>query len=302
MNLFKTNLNLLKVFMVLMQEKNTSLAAKTLHITQPAISNSLSQLRDLFKDELFIRGPKQMTPTQKALLLAPKIEQALRDLESSIFYSEEFDYQTSNRQFVCGMSDYAEFIVLPKLYKAVNKLAPNVSLKIRNFNEFDSADFENGLLDLGIGPEKKFTKQLNSEQLFTDKVVCVAREKNPIFEEKLSLKNYLKAEHLAVCAYASLSSRVDEALGKSKLERKIKISLPDMLPAFQILASSDLLGSFSEKIIEEIGKNFRLKYVPCPVEVPVLNVVQIWHRGFENDSGLMWLRKIIKEVCDTQVS
>ena len=73
MNLFKTNLNLLKVFMVLMQEKNTSLAAKTLHITQPAISNSLSQLRDLFKDELFIcenriRGLESELATVESLI------------------------------------------------------------------------------------------------------------------------------------------------------------------------------------------------------------------------------------------
>ena len=67
-----------------MREQHVSAAAERLHLTQPAISNSLQQLRELFQDELLIRGPKKMVPTQKALLLAPKIEQAMRQLETSL--------------------------------------------------------------------------------------------------------------------------------------------------------------------------------------------------------------------------
>lgn len=57
-----------------MQERHVTAAAKLLHLTQSAISNSLRQLRKLFKDELLIRGPQKMIPTQKALLLMPQID------------------------------------------------------------------------------------------------------------------------------------------------------------------------------------------------------------------------------------
>ncbi len=47
MNINKINLNLLKVFAALMRDLNVSAAAQSLNLTQPAISNSLQQLRAL---------------------------------------------------------------------------------------------------------------------------------------------------------------------------------------------------------------------------------------------------------------
>ncbi len=297
MNLYKINLNLLKTFVVLTQEKNVSRAAKVLHITQPAISNSLNQLRELFADELFIRAPKQMVPTQKALQLAPRIEQALRELEATVFDTEEFDYKTSNRTFTLGMSDYAEFVLLPKLYSLIKQLAPHVCLKIRTFNDFSASDFEECQLEIGIGLEKKFTRQLRCERLFTDGAVCVANEKHAIFKSPLTLKRYLKVEHLAVCIYSSTLSRVDESLNKAKLQRSIKVSLPDILPALQMLSTSQLVGTLSQNIAREAAKTYRLKYVKSPIDIPDLHVAQVWHRQQDNDSGLIWLRGLIKKLC-----
>lgn len=134
MNLYRINLNLLKVFSVLMREQHVSDAAKRLHLTQSAISNSLQQLREIFQDELLVRGPKKMLPTKKALLLAPRIDQALSQLEESLFHTDEFNYRTSERIFNLGMTDSAEYIILPKLYEQLKNLAPNVSLKILNYN------------------------------------------------------------------------------------------------------------------------------------------------------------------------
>lgn len=68
MNIYKINLNLLKVILVLMQELHVTSAAKKLHITQPAVSNSLNQLRALFDDELFIRARKKWLPHKKRLI------------------------------------------------------------------------------------------------------------------------------------------------------------------------------------------------------------------------------------------
>ena len=51
----KYDLNLLPVFLALMEERSVTRAASRLGITQPALSNSLNRLRDMLKDPLFIR-------------------------------------------------------------------------------------------------------------------------------------------------------------------------------------------------------------------------------------------------------
>ncbi len=297
MNLYRVNLNLLKVFFVLMKEQHVSAAAGRLHLTQSAVSNSLQQLRELFQDELLIRGPKKMVPTQKALHLAPQVEHVLRTLETVLFYSDDFEYKTSTRTFNLGMTDYSEYVLLPKIYERIKKLAPYLSLKIQLYHKFTPEDFESEQLELGIGQEMKFPKQLMVERIFSDRTVCVARENNPIFKKPLTLKRYLQAEHLATCAYSDNLPKADQALKKLNLKRNIKISLPNALPAFQMLSTSDLVGTFSRSIVMQAEKRYHLKYELPPFEIAEFHIAQICHRQQNNDSGLLWLRNIIKNIC-----
>ncbi len=302
MNIYRVNLNLLKVFSVLMREQHVSAAAKCLHLSQPAISNSLQQLRELFQDELLIRGPKKMTPTKKAVLLAPKIEQVLSQLETLVFYTDEFEHKTSNRTFNLGMTDYAEYVLLPKLYEQLKKLAPNVSLKTLNYNEFSPEDFEDGKLDLGIGLEKKVPKQLMIQRLFRDSPVCVAHANHAIFKKPLTLEYYLQAEHLTTCVYSEELSRADQALKKLNLQRNVKLTLQNFLPAFQTLSTSNLIGTFSKHVALQFAKKYQLKHTPPPFVIPEFHIAQVWHRQQGSDSGLIWLRALIKNVCDQYFS
>ena len=64
------DLNFLKAFDVLMDEKNVSKAAERLAITQPAMSGILVRLRESFDDPLFVRVQRGVVPTNRALALA----------------------------------------------------------------------------------------------------------------------------------------------------------------------------------------------------------------------------------------
>ena len=72
-NIRNVNLNLLKVFDAVMEERSITRAATRLCVSQPAISNALSSLRALYGNELFIRTTKGVAPTAKALEIAGSI-------------------------------------------------------------------------------------------------------------------------------------------------------------------------------------------------------------------------------------
>ena len=74
MNLNDTDLNLFIAFEVIYNERNLTKAGEVLGITQPAVSNALSRLRDLFDDELFVRTSKGMVPTAVAQNIAKDIK------------------------------------------------------------------------------------------------------------------------------------------------------------------------------------------------------------------------------------
>ena len=70
-----------------------------LGVTQPAMSNILRRLRNLFNDPLLIRSSEGMTPTERALELQPRIRDALSDLSMILEPRTEFRPYTSNRVF-----------------------------------------------------------------------------------------------------------------------------------------------------------------------------------------------------------
>ena len=88
MKLERVDLNLLIYLDVLLREKNVTRAAEQLGVTQPAMSNILRRLRNLFNDPLLIRSSEGMTPTERALELQPRIRDVLADLSMILERSE----------------------------------------------------------------------------------------------------------------------------------------------------------------------------------------------------------------------
>jgi LysR family transcriptional activator for leuABCD operon/LysR family transcriptional activator of mexEF-oprN operon len=73
----KFDLNSLVTFLVVYQERGVSRAAKSLQVTQPAVSNVLSKLRTKFDDPLFIPCGRVVRPTHKADLIAEVLAPAM---------------------------------------------------------------------------------------------------------------------------------------------------------------------------------------------------------------------------------
>ena len=67
-----------------MRERNVTRAAEELRISQPAMSNSLRRLRDLFDDPVLVRTSDGMTPTDRALELQPLVRNVLAAAELAV--------------------------------------------------------------------------------------------------------------------------------------------------------------------------------------------------------------------------
>ncbi len=62
----KLDLNLLVALDLLLQKRSVSAAAAEMRITQSAMSNALSRLRDYFGDELLVKVGRRLEPTARA--------------------------------------------------------------------------------------------------------------------------------------------------------------------------------------------------------------------------------------------
>jgi DNA-binding transcriptional LysR family regulator len=78
------DLNLLRIFDILYDERNVTRAAARLFLTQSAVSHALARLREMLGDPLFVRIPSGLRPTERAHQLAPRLRVALSEIRSVV--------------------------------------------------------------------------------------------------------------------------------------------------------------------------------------------------------------------------
>lgn len=127
------NIEYLKNFVTIVDEKNISLASKKLFIAQPSLSNQIKYLEDLYQTKLMYRGGKniKLTPAGKELYLKSK--------EIIKLYNQSF---VNINNIVNGMHDALNIALPPSIYKElINKifhtffnLYPNIKLNIYECN------------------------------------------------------------------------------------------------------------------------------------------------------------------------
>jgi DNA-binding transcriptional LysR family regulator len=129
----RADLNLLVVFQRLLGERHVGRAAKRLHVTQSAASHVLGRLRTMFHGPLFVRHPKGIQPTSRALALAPAIADILERANTLLASPGGFD-PNQPHTFTIGGTDLALFTVLNPLIKRLRATAPKVDLRVRSLD------------------------------------------------------------------------------------------------------------------------------------------------------------------------
>ena len=101
---FRTlDLNLLRVFDVVMAERNLTRAAERLSLTQPAVSNALKRLREAVGEDLLTRSAHGVVPTPRAEALWPEVRSALGRLRG-VLAPGEFDPAADAANFRIAMT------------------------------------------------------------------------------------------------------------------------------------------------------------------------------------------------------
>ena len=113
-DLARVDLNLLRVFEAVMQERSVTRAAQRLSVSQSTISHALNRLRQALKDELFIRGSGEMRPTPRAVALSNAVIPTLAHIRAALAPTE-FNPAKAAHTFQIAMTDYVATLHLDAL-------------------------------------------------------------------------------------------------------------------------------------------------------------------------------------------
>lgn len=291
------DLNLLSVFQEVYRERQISAAARRLGLTQSAVSNALARLRRTFGDELFVRTAYGMQPTPLAQQMAEPIGAAMVQVALALSQRSRFDPATSNRRFTLAMTDVGEVYFMPVLIERCRSSAPHVEIASLRANGLSlKDDMETGRVDLAIGAFEDVSEALYHRALFRQRFVSMFRKDHPLAKGKVDLARFVAAPHLIVDAAQSPYDRINGLLEKAGVTAGARFRVPHFTAVPYIVSTSELVVTVPQKLAESAASPFGLKWIEPPLALPTLQTNVFWHRRFNHDPGIQWLRGLIADV------
>ncbi len=292
------DLNLLRVFQAIADERSLTLAGHRLHLSQPAVSYALGRLRTLFDDPLFIRTKTGMQPTPTALELAKPITRALQAVQDALSYAEQFNPLVSTRVFRASMTDAAEMFFLPPVCEHLHQEAPLTRLHITQASPATLEEaLRTGQLDFAIGNLPALKPMTRYAVLFSETYVCLTRTRKNLPKQKvLSAEQFLAFSHVQIESAESSHQQLEDLFRANGLQRQIALDIPHFSVLPRILERSDLAVTLPLRIAKLFNTEEQFSIYQLPIEIPAVEVTLHWHADFENDAGNRWLRQVIVDL------
>lgn len=297
MNVSDLDLNLLRVFDAIATESSVTVAGERIGLSQPAMSNALARLRQLFDDPLFVRTPRGMRPTPFAQQLAQPVREALHLIQIALQQHAGFEPRSSGNTFRFWMSDIGEMVFLPGLLERVKRDAPGVRIEVVRIPIKDvHTALEAGELDLAVGFLPGLTTGVRQQPLFREHYVCMLRADHPVIGANISAKQFREAAHVLVSYVGTGHQVIEETFIAAGLSARIAVRVPHFLVVPMILARTDLVVTVPSRVAAVFARGGNLKVLPLPVRMPSFEVQLHWHQRFHQDPANRWLREAMTEL------
>jgi DNA-binding transcriptional LysR family regulator len=313
----RLDLNLLRVFDAVMEERSVLRASQRICLSQSAVSHALARLRQMLDDELFIRTTTGMQPTSRAIAMAPLIRQAWKSLEEAIGPTK-FEPANSNKRFTIAVSDFVTAVMVPNLLDLLRREAPFIDLVIRADSRIDLTDqLDLGQIDGAIGTFSDLPGRLRSSSLFSYNDVLLAnssRKPGRLSLEALSDLSIavvsLDGDHEGlVDGYVSQRglSRRSEMYDRTALELafselncspRIAVSLPHFLALPALLEHTDLTAIVPRPLAGSLARTHGLSTHELPYKTKVVDVSILWHERTTRDAPQEWLREMLRRAAE----
>jgi DNA-binding transcriptional LysR family regulator len=315
-SLNRFDLNLLRVFDAVMEERSVLRAAQRICLTQSAVSHALGRLRDLIGDELFIRTPAGMQPTVRALAITPLIREAWVSLAAAI-EPPKFDPEHSSRRFTIAASDFATVVMVPVLLSQLRREAPFVDLVVQPDTRTDLTEqIDLGQVDVAIGTFADAPKRFRSRSLFNYDDVLITGPKHAL--DQLSLEKLSELTVAVVSSHGECEAMTDgfvsarglvrrsemydqnaltQAFSGKEKKPRLAVSLPHFLALPTLLDGGDLVAIVPRPLAKFLTRMSPLSLHELPYKSSYVNVAVLWHERNSTDAAQKWFREALRRAA-----
>jgi DNA-binding transcriptional LysR family regulator len=309
------DLNLLRVFDVMLEERNVTRAGARLGLTQSAVSHALNRLRYALDDELFVRGPSGMHPTARAVEMGPQVHAALMQLQAAVAPAD-FSPAISERRFALAAGAYSCAVLTPPLVGRLAAEAPLSELAIEPYTTdvFDRLDAHR--VDFIVGGVLTAPARFAHEVIIRETMAWVVRAEHPLAKlNTVGLRDLVAFPHVVVAGGRQELSEITErrgvvtrasweesgsfetVLAEQGLTRRIGVSVPDSYSAVSVVARSDMVTLIPRRLALLSTQRGGLKLLEPPYQSPTVNISVIWLKERLADPAVAWMRELIRSTA-----
>ena len=270
-NVRNTDLNLLVVFDAVMAERSVTKAGARIGLAQPSMSNALSRLRALFQDDLFVRTPSGMMPTQVALDAAEHVRAAIIAAEDAISVATAFDPQTYEGRVTLLTSDLMELTVVPDIVRALKKSAPGIRLKTLGLVRGQIADdLDAGHADVALSPISNIAARFHYQVLCDESFAGIARFDHPILNGPVTIDSFLEQKHALLSHRADEKGIIDMVLASKGLTRDVAVSVSNFATLPPLVVETNVIAVLPRRLAVKADRELPVSMFELPFEGPTV--------------------------------
>lgn len=302
------DLNLLRVFDALMEQRSVTRAANHLGVTQPAVSHALARLRTVLDDPLFIRAPSGLQPTARAEEMSGGIRNGLQQFQGALA-RRVFDPATAERHFTIAAGSYFWTLLMPTLIERVRRKAPGISFRLAAVSEMLVSLLDQGAVDLAFGAKFEIPARLVLEPIYHEKMVWIAAPGHPILHKRLTAEEIGKQARIMIVPSRPFEGIGDldaarpapfHQAGQADWETRIPVrgdvTVYEAQMAVALVARTDLIAQVPNKVAALAVSRGEIAVLDLEPSHGGYDLVMIWHTKQRSDPGLAWLRDQIRDI------
>jgi len=304
------DLNLLRVFDALLEERSVTRAGARLGLTQSAVSHALTRLRHQLDDQLFVRRSWGMAPTAKAVEIGPAVHTALAQLQAALLPST-FEPSEAEGRFTIATGVYAGTVLIPPLAAVLAARAPGMDLTVVGPGGSVVEQLDDWRADFVVWVDEPMPPRVVKSPLMRESLVWAVRADHPILGAPVSLESLASVQQVAIAARrpaaegrndaAAESSweglrPFEEALAQRGLKQRTPVRVADVYSAIAVAAGSDMAALIPRRLGRIIERQGAIRLIEPPHPTPDLNLSVVMLREREAEPAMAWMRDLLSEV------
>lgn len=289
LNLASVDLNLLVALDALLEYCNVTHAAGAVGLSQPAMSRTLSRLRDMLDDDLLVRTSAGYVRSIRGDWLHDRLPATLDGIRRLI----------ASGQGLCegwlatmrlAMPDHQALLLGRQVLLHLAERASDREIAIEPLGANVFKRLEAGEVEMAVGQVTSLAVGFFQRSLYVDDHACLVRMGHPALTQQWSPALFYDMQHaVSTPVQNGEPDHVGRALAAG-LHRNPSIVSPNTLGTAMAVAESDMVLTVPRRVAVKLTMMLPLQMVEPPIEIDPYEVMLLWHERCHRNAEHEWMR------------